>query len=140
MSFPRGQYSSEGKQSLHSPELLADLHRVHQGMEKMQAQKREAVCWPGINADIANYVHRCTICTRPLHWLSQCSPDTSLMVCGRRSQLTTCSTKVKSACLSAVCSASTPSYQRLIQIYLFPSPETTRTYLPVQTDQPHLHR
>ena len=42
------------------PELLnctlADLHGVHQGMEKMQAQAREAVYWPGINADIADHV------------------------------------------------------------------------------------
>ena len=63
------------------PELLkctlADLHGAHQGMEKMQTQAREAVYWPGINADIADYIRRCTICTKHkaslsaqqiLHW------------------------------------------------------------------------
>ena len=43
---------------------LADLHRAHQGIDKMQAQVREAVYWPGIDADIADYVSWCTICTK----------------------------------------------------------------------------
>ena len=30
----------------------------------MQAQAWEAVYWPGIDADIADYVNWCTICTR----------------------------------------------------------------------------
>ena len=30
----------------------------------MQAQAREAVYWPSIDADIANYVCQCTICTK----------------------------------------------------------------------------
>ena len=43
---------------------LADLHGANQGMEKMQAEVREAVYWPSISADIADYVCRCTICTK----------------------------------------------------------------------------
>ena len=43
---------------------LADLHGTHQGMEKIQAQAREAVYQPGIDADIIDYVRRCTICTK----------------------------------------------------------------------------
>ena len=43
---------------------IADLHRVYQGIERMQAQLREAVHWPGIDADIVDYVCWCTICTK----------------------------------------------------------------------------
>ena len=50
------------------PELLkrtlADLHGAHQGVNRMQAQAREAVYWPGIDADISDYVSQCTICTK----------------------------------------------------------------------------
>ena len=50
------------------PELLncpfADLHGAHQGIDRMQAQAREAVYWPGINTDIGDYVCWCTICTK----------------------------------------------------------------------------
>ena len=50
------------------PELLnrtlADLHGAHQGIDRMQAQAREAVYWLGIDADIADYVNQCTICTK----------------------------------------------------------------------------
>ena len=50
------------------PELLkrtlADLHGAHQGINGMQAQAREAVYWPGIDADISDYVSQCTICTK----------------------------------------------------------------------------
>ena len=50
------------------PELLkrtlADLHGSHQGVSRMQAQAREDVYWPGIDADISDYVSRCTICTK----------------------------------------------------------------------------
>ena len=57
-----------GDQACVPPELLyctlADLHWSQQGMEKMQAQAREGVYWPGINADIADYVRRYTICTK----------------------------------------------------------------------------
>ena len=43
---------------------LADLHGVHQGVDRMQAQAREAVYWPGIDADISDYGSQCTICTK----------------------------------------------------------------------------
>ena len=43
---------------------LADLHGAHQGIDRMQAQVREAVYWPGTDADIVDYVHQCTICTK----------------------------------------------------------------------------
>ena len=50
------------------PELLyrtlAGLHGTYQGVNRMQAQVREAVYWPGIDADIADYVSWCTICTK----------------------------------------------------------------------------
>ena len=91
---------------------LADLHGTQQGVEKMQAQAREAVYWPSIDADINDYVHMCTICTRPPHWHNQCFPKTSPMAHGRRSQLTTSTTKVKSTCSYANCSASTLSYPK----------------------------
>ena len=35
-----------------------------QGTDRMQAQVREAVYWPGIDADIVHYVCQCTICTK----------------------------------------------------------------------------
>ena len=43
---------------------LADLHGAHQGIDKMRAQAREAVYWPGIDADIVDYIYWCTICTK----------------------------------------------------------------------------
>ena len=43
---------------------LADLHGTHQGVNRMQAQEREAVYWPAIDSDISDYVCRCTICTK----------------------------------------------------------------------------
>ena len=43
---------------------LADLHGAHQGVYRMQAQAKEFVYWPGIDADIADYVSQCTICTK----------------------------------------------------------------------------
>ena len=43
---------------------LVHLHSMHQGMKKMEYQAREAVYWPGINADIVDYVKRCPICTK----------------------------------------------------------------------------
>ena len=50
------------------PELLyrtlADLHDAYQGIIRMQTQVREIVYWPSIDADIAGYVHWCTICTK----------------------------------------------------------------------------
>ena len=43
---------------------LADLHGAHQGIDRMQAEVRMAVYWPGIDADIVDYVCWCTICTK----------------------------------------------------------------------------
>ena len=44
------------------PELLdytlTDMHGTHQGTDRMQAQAREAVYWPGIDANIAHYVYQ----------------------------------------------------------------------------------
>ena len=50
------------------PELydrtLADLHDIHQGIEKMQLIARATVYWPGIDADIIDYIKRCKVCTQ----------------------------------------------------------------------------
>ena len=82
------------------PELLnctpADLHGAHQGINRMQTQVREAVYWPGINADIAKYVCQLTICTKPLPLHSQCFPEMYLMAPGRKLQLTMSPIRVKS--------------------------------------------
>ena len=61
-------FSSRGQGSAFPLELLdctlADLHGAHQGINRMQAQVREAVYWPGIDADITDHVHWCPICTK----------------------------------------------------------------------------
>ena len=50
------------------PELyqrtLHDLHEGHKGIEKMQHLAREKIYWPGLDADIIEYVKHCTICTK----------------------------------------------------------------------------
>ena len=51
---------------------LADLYAVHQGINRMQIQAREAVYWTSIDADI---VHSCTICTK--HKASPCTANAS---------------------------------------------------------------
>ena len=38
------------------PLELLDLHGAHQGIDRIQAQVREAVNWPGIDADITDYL------------------------------------------------------------------------------------
>ena len=43
---------------------LLDLHGVHQGIDRMQGQVREAVFWHGIDADITDYVCWCSIYTK----------------------------------------------------------------------------
>ena len=43
---------------------LADLHGAHKGVNRMKAQARESVYWPGIDADIADSVSWYTICTK----------------------------------------------------------------------------
>ena len=59
--------SSRGQECI-PPELLdgtlADQHGAHQGTIMVQGQARQTVYWPGIDADIANYVCWCTICTK----------------------------------------------------------------------------
>ena len=61
-------YSSRGQRVCIPPELfgrtLADLHGAHKGVDRMQAQAREVVYWPGIDSDISDYVSWCTICTK----------------------------------------------------------------------------
>ena len=95
---------------------LANLHRAHQGIEKMQAQVREAVYWPSIDADIADYVHQCTfaLSTRPLSLLSLCFQEIFPMAHGRKSLPTTSPTRVKSICWYVTFSASTPSCLRYL--------------------------
>ena len=50
------------------PELnyrtIYDLHDSHQGIEKMTHLARAHIYWPGIDADITDYVKHCTICAR----------------------------------------------------------------------------
>ena len=41
-----------------------DLHDSHQGIEKMTHTAKANMYWPGIDADIADYVKRCTICAK----------------------------------------------------------------------------
>ena len=55
----------KGKRVCIPPELLKRTHGAHQGVDRMQAQAKEAVYWPGIDSDISDYVSRCTICTIP---------------------------------------------------------------------------
>ena len=43
---------------------LHELHKMHLGIEKMQHRARATVYWPGIDADIVEYVKRCTTCTQ----------------------------------------------------------------------------
>ena len=38
---------------------LHELHKIHLGIEKMQHRARATVYWPGIDADIVEYVKRC---------------------------------------------------------------------------------
>ena len=49
-----------------SPELydrsLHELHETHLGIEKMQHRARATMYWPGMNADIIEYVKRCKTC------------------------------------------------------------------------------
>ena len=43
---------------------LSDLHDNHRGIEKMRHFSQTTVYWPRIDADIANYVNHCKICTQ----------------------------------------------------------------------------
>ena len=50
------------------PELydrsLHELHKMHLGIEKMQHRATATIYWPGIDADIVEYVKRCKTCTQ----------------------------------------------------------------------------
>lgn len=49
------------------PQVLAELHRPHQGLQKTRARAREIYFWPGINNDIEQIISKCRPCseTRP---------------------------------------------------------------------------
>ena len=53
---------------MHTPELydrsLHELHDMHLVIEKMQHRATATLYWPGIDADIAEYVKRCKTCTQ----------------------------------------------------------------------------
>ena len=44
--------------------MLSDLHGNHRGIEKMRHLSQTTVYWPGIEADIADYVKHCKTCTQ----------------------------------------------------------------------------
>ena len=44
--------------------MPTDLHNNHRGIEKMRHLSQTTVCWPGIDADITNYVNHCKIYTK----------------------------------------------------------------------------
>ena len=44
--------------------MLSDLHGNHRGIEKMRHLSQTTVFWPGIDANIANYVNHCKTCTQ----------------------------------------------------------------------------
>ena len=79
-----------------------------------------------IRSEGAPYVQN----TRLPCWLSPCCPETSSVVCGRRLQPTTSTTKAKSTCLSVICLVSTPSYLRYPQNLPIPFPKSFRNSYP----------
>ena len=90
---------------------LVDLHEVHQGVKKMQLLTRASVSWPCIDADIANYICKCSaLNTKQLSPSSVCYPETYLTVTGKTLQLTISTTKGKITCWYVTPSANTPSY------------------------------
>lgn len=44
--------------------ILERLHCGHQGFVRCRARARESVWWPGISADLQDYVQRCLNCQR----------------------------------------------------------------------------
>ena len=44
--------------------ILSDLHGNHRGIEKMRHLSQHTVFWPGLDADIADYVNHCKTCTQ----------------------------------------------------------------------------
>ncbi|XP_053685585.1 uncharacterized protein K02A2.6-like [Sabethes cyaneus] len=59
----------------YSQRILKQLHRGHQGIERMKAIARSVVYWPNIDNDIQDLVRRCDICASaaksPPHFQSQ---------------------------------------------------------------------
>ena len=53
---------------MYPPELyqrmLHDLHEGHKGVGKMQHLTQDKIYWQGMDADIAEYVKNCKICTK----------------------------------------------------------------------------
>ena len=43
---------------------LSELHKGHNDTEKMQHLMRDSVCWLGMDANIAEYIKQCRICTQ----------------------------------------------------------------------------
>ena len=43
-------------------DMLKLLHEGHMGIEKSKARARQIFYWPGINADIENYIKKCKLC------------------------------------------------------------------------------
>ena len=44
------------------PELRKALHMAHMGVESCLRRAREAIYWPGMNADMKHYISSCDIC------------------------------------------------------------------------------
>ncbi|KAG1694107.1 hypothetical protein GQR58_006909 [Nymphon striatum] len=44
------------------PNILRILHKQHQGIEKTRLRARQAVYWPGLNADIEKMIQNCDQC------------------------------------------------------------------------------
>ena len=42
--------------------IMADLHKSHEGINKSLTLARTCVYWPGMEADVIDYVKRCMTC------------------------------------------------------------------------------
>ena len=60
-----------------------DPHSGHKGIKQMQHLVRDRIYRQGLDADIAEYVKHCEVCTKPHKPLNQCYPETSPKVPGR---------------------------------------------------------
>ena len=41
---------------------MDDLHKSHEGINKAMTMARTCVYWPGMEADVTNYIKRCQMC------------------------------------------------------------------------------